>query len=369
VPNEPELPEPPMGRLDSRRFEKGRNFTNKIWNAARFVLSSCDDTPLPPAEALEKSLRAEDRWILSRLNRAAARMNEAFDAFDFAKAAQTFYAFFWDEFCAWTIELSKPRLRPENTAEDRAAARAVLLYVLDRSLRLLHPLCPFITEALWDELGKHAPDFAARNLNRAAADAVCAWATVPDSNPSALPEREPVKPLLAESPWPQVEENLFTPELEERYRAIFEAVRAVRNIRQKNGIAPKTLLRVLIRTADENVRKHLDCGRGILTLMAGCAEPEIGPTVEKPKPAGVEALSGAEVYVALEGVVDLDKERTRLDKEIEKKRRYAEAIEKKLANENFAKNAPPHVVDAERDRLKEAKEQIVGLEAARAELA
>lgn len=367
-------------KISMKRFETGRNFANKLWNAARFVLGTIEpeakagagkgggEQTSTASAAIEAALRDEDRWILSRLNRTVAETGAALDEFDFDRALQTVYSFLWDEFCAWTIELCKPRLLPEADIADAAAARAVLLYVLDRALRLLHPFCPFITETLWEELNKQVPDFAARNLGRDTADSVCGFVPADGTAVEELPPRPGGEKLLARSPWPRVETERFAPELEVRFKAVFDAVRAVRNLRQKNGISPKTVLRVLIRTTDEKTRQRLESGRHILALTAGCEPPEIGPDVVKPKPAGVEALAGAELYVALEGAVDLEKERARLDRELEKKRKYVESIERKLANEKFAAKAPARVVEAERARLAEAKEQMAGLSAAREEL-
>ena len=161
VPNEKPLPEPApaMGPLDSPRFEKGRNFANKVWNASRFVMTSIDAVavpPLPLGERGELQFRAEDKWILSRLNTTIQAQTQALNAFELSKATNALYDFFWNEFCAWYIELAKPRMAPGADAADSRAASAVLLHVLDRSLRLLHPFCPFVSEALWTELNKRA---------------------------------------------------------------------------------------------------------------------------------------------------------------------------------------------------------------------
>ncbi|MCZ7644569.1 MAG: class I tRNA ligase family protein [Planctomycetota bacterium] len=340
-----------MGALDSKRFEKGRNFSNKVWNATRFVLTSLDPQLKYDASSIEARLADQDRWILSRLNAAAAALTESLERFEFSKATNALYAFFWDEFCAWTIELSKPRLAPANDPADRAAAQAVLLHVLDRSLRLLHPFCPFLSEALWAELAKAAPSAAARSLGHA-------------SGPSFAETPE----LLARAPWPAGDAARRDPELEAQFASLFEAVRAVRNIRQKNGIGPKEPLRVSIRTKDDATARRFEAQRHVLERMAQIAPPAIGPAAEKPKPAGTEVLEGAELYVALAGLIDPEKERARLAKEIERTRKAVAQGRGKLANEKFVKNAPPETVDAERARLAEYEAKAASLEAALKEL-
>jgi valyl-tRNA synthetase len=364
VPNATSAPaaEPPMGPLDSKRFEKGRNFSNKVWNAGRFVLTGIDanfqQAIQNPAE-IEKHLRDEDKWILSRLNRAIQDTTTALDNFEFSKATNALYAFFWDEFCAWTIELSKPRLAPDADPKDRAAAQAVLVYALDRSLRLLHPFCPFISEVLWAELAKVAPTPESRNLGYPPMDDLRSG-------------RPFVGPLIAGSCWPRADIGMLKPDVEAQFGAVFEAVRAVRNIRQKNGIQPKERLKVRIKTAATDAgtaaSKNLASQKHILQRMAGIETPEIGPEIAKPKPAGTEMLQGAELYVDLAGLIDPEKEKARLDKEITFVNNAVQQGQNKLADEKFAKNAPADKVEAERARLAEYQTKLAGLQAARKEL-
>ncbi|MCK6472752.1 MAG: valine--tRNA ligase [Planctomycetes bacterium] len=354
VPNEPEQPAPKMGTLDSKRFEKGRNFANKVWNASRFVIAGIDAATaasITDAAAIEKALRDEDRWILSRLNRAVAGVTEALSAYQFNKASNALYAFFWDEFCAWTIELSKPRLAAGANADDKRAAAAVLLHVLDRSLRLLHPFCPFLSEALWAELGALAPKSEQRNLGRPAAA----------GEASARPE---TGALLAASRWPSADQKHVDSEIEAQFESLFEAVRAVRNIRQKNGIALRDKLKVSIRTSDDDTRRRLDAQRHVLEQMACLEPPQIGADAPKPKPAGAEVLKGAELYVSLAGLIDPEKERARLAKEIERAQNAVSQSEKKLSNDSFVKNAPPDKVEAERARMQEYRDKVASLQQA-----
>ena len=361
VPNEEPLPSPPApppGHLDSKRFEKGRNFANKVWNAARFVLLSVDaaDVQRVEGQALAAALRDEDRWILSRLNHTIRDVTEHLEGFEFSKAMGALYSFFWDDFCAWTIELSKPRLAAPHGTPDRIAAQAVLLHVLDRSLRLLHPSCPFLTEVLWGELGKLAPPGPPRNLG---------LPEVPRAGGGAAAGGE----LLATALWPATDEALISAALEAQFDALFEAVRAVRNIRQKNGLPPKARLRVSVKTSDEQVAGRLKAEQHVLMQMACIEPPEIGPDAPKPRPAGHEALRGADLYVALAGLIDLDKEKARLEKEIARAQQAVAQSEKKLGDQRFLQGAPPDTVRAERARLEEYQEKVAKLKEALEELA
>jgi len=355
VPNEPPLPEPAprMGALDSKRFEKGRNFTNKVWNAARFVLASSDAETckrLDDHAAIEQGLRDEDRWILSRLNQTVSEVTQSLDHFEFSRATNALYTFFWDDFCAWTIELSKARLLGHDL-NDRATAAAVLIHVLDRVLRLLHPFCPFISEVLWSELAKIAPSPTSRNLGAPPSD---------DLNKG----RPYAGALLAGSCWPDVQFDRLNPEVEAQFASLFEAVRAVRNIRQKNGIQPKEKLQVFIKTADDATTKLFQAQQYILVQMANILPPEIGTAAPKPKPAGTEVLKNAELYVSLAGLLDSDKEKARLEKEIERASNAVRQSEAKLSNDSFVQHAPPDKVAGEKSRLAEYQAKVASLKAA-----
>jgi valyl-tRNA synthetase len=370
VPNEPPLPEPQMGPLDIPRFEKGRNFSNKVWNASRYVLTSLDalaaagGTRELSFDELRKHFRDEDRWILSRLNSTVQSMQAALDEFEFSKAAGTLYDFFWNEFCSWYIELSKPRLTKDSKPEDSSAAQAVLLYTLDRSLRLLHPFCPFLTEALWAELQTRAT-LAQRNLGRAEY-----------KEGSARQDQG----MLITAAWPQAEKELIDPACESQFASLFESVIAVRAVRQELvDNAPKERkkevaaalakpLKVVVRTTDKDLAARLKSQAHVLENMADTEPPTIGDaSIAAPKPSSATAIRGGTVYVALTpDMVEIEK--LRLAKEIGKIEQYIPRIEGKLKNENFVKNAPAELVEEERQRLKEQEDRLKLLRSALAEL-
>jgi valyl-tRNA synthetase len=362
VPNEEALPEPKMGALDSPRFEKGRNFSNKIWNAARFVLTSIPTYTPMSHEDLTKNLRDEDRWIISRVNTAARDMTATLDEFQFNKAAAVAYQFFWDEYCSWYIELTKARLAEGGATA--AAARAVLLYGLDRSLRMLHPICPFITESLWTELNQRAGNAGERDLERI--------------EYAGKPERQDSRQLITAA-WPVAESKLIDPVLEGQFASLFDAVVATRAIRQKLiDYSPKdrkkevaaTLSKpftVSIRAGDAGLAERLKGQAHVIMQMANTLKPEIGVDIAPPKPSSATAIKGGTIFVAL-GTDLLEVEKLRLSGEIQQIRQYIPKVEGKLKNENFVKNAPPELVAEERQRLAEAESRLKSLEAALSEL-
>jgi valyl-tRNA synthetase len=366
VPNENPLPDIEMGPLDSQRFEKGRNFSNKVWNASRYVLTNIDalgGVPKLDAAEVEKNLRDEDRWIISRLNSTIKTVTEALDSFEFSRSIGTLYDFFWNEFCSWYIELSKPRLAPGAAAEERQTAQAVLLYTLDRSLRLLHPFCPYVSEALWSELTMRA-DAAQRNLGRAAA--------ISESSANG-------GGLLITTQWPQAEAGFIDPEREGHFSSLFESVVAVRAVRQELiDNSPKEKKKevsallsapfdVVIRATDEALATRLRAQAHVLAQMANTKTPKIEKDALPPKPASATAIRGGTVYVALTQDL-LEVEKLRLQKEIAKIEQYIPRVEGKLKNENFVKNAPPELVNEERQRLQDAQDKLGSLKAALAAL-
>jgi valyl-tRNA synthetase len=304
--------------------------------------------------------RDEDRWVLSRLNSTVGAVTALLEAFEFSKAINTLYDFFWNEFCSWYIELSKPRLTLAAEPADRAAAQAVLLHVLDRCLRLLHPFCPYVSEALWAELLQRASP-AARNLGRA--------------EYAGAPARQDRSSLLAVAAWPQTEQEFVNAELEAQFASLFEAVVAVRAVRQelidsspkeKKKEVSATLaapFKVVISTGSEALATRLQGQAHILMQMANIEAPAIGIAASPPKPASATAIHGGTIYLALTpGLVDVEK--LRLGKEIRNLEQYIPKMEGKLRNENFARNAPPELVAEEKAKLQEAQAKLANLKVA-----
>jgi valyl-tRNA synthetase len=303
-------------------FAPGRNFANKLWNAGRFALMNVGDGAVAPLEEVQGSLEFSDRWILSRLSRAAGEVTTALERFRLNDAALAGYGFFWGEFADWYLEMVKPRLRGEAGEESAAAARATLVAVLDQTLRLLHPIMPFITETVWQRLPRRTDPSATIMLAR----------------------------------WPEAMPAWADDAVESRAAALQELVGAVRNIRAEYGIQPGQRLRVRIAgdgalldgLAGEGERILRDLAR-LEEVARGRAEGAIG--------ASAVLRSGLELFIPLEGVIDLDRERARLRDEISRADGILESARARLGNEKFTSRAPADVVQREREKVTSLEEQ------------
>jgi valyl-tRNA synthetase len=297
-------------RLSKQKVEMARNFVTKLWNAARYAADKIAGAP----EGGEATAD-EDCWILSRLSTTTARVTDALDRYEFGEAAQLLYSFVWDDFCDWYIELSKRRA-------DEPAARRTLAAVLDRTLRLMHPFTPFVTEEIWQKLGRPQP--------------------------------------LMTASWP--EPGPRDQGLERRMELVFEAVRAVREVRNRNSIPPKTALSGILSAKDEATAALLRAGADIVRSQANVDELSIGVGLAKPKFSGTAAGTAFAVYVPLEGKIDRKAEEERTRKELEKARGQAAQSEKQLANEEFRKRKP-ELAETVRENLEAARAKIAELEA------
>ena len=289
--------------------EGARRFANKLWNATRFVLLTVADTTpgagLPPGGLLAM----EDRWVLSRLERTRAEVDAAFAAYDLARAAQALYHFIWDDYCDWYLELAKLR--------DDDAARRVLVHVLDVVLRLLHPIAPFVTEEIW------------RTLHRAGEQDTIMRASWPAEDPARRDE-----------------------EAEEHMGALVEAVTGLRRFRADHGLPPAA--RIDVRAVVDAARRPvLEAGLEGVRRLAGVASWTFDATAAADGPVGKVVITGAELLVPLAGVLDLDEERDRLERELAKARAEVQRARSKLANDGFVAKAPERVVQAERDKVEE----------------
>jgi valyl-tRNA synthetase len=300
-------------------FHVGRNFGNKIWNAARLAMPHLEDEvdPMPERGRLELS----DRWILSRLSSAIREVTHGLERFRLHEAAAELYRFFWSELCDWYLELLKPRLYNEANPEARAVARSVLREVLDTSLRLLHPIMPFITEELWLRLP-----------NRAGAS-------------------------IMVSAWPEPRPDWSDPQAEAQLDVLRELLGAVRNIRSEYNVAHGRQIEVRILAADDALRGAIAAEGEATVKLAGISSVSFdGET------GGAEAMAvlstGAEVHVPLEGLIDLARERARLEKQAAELEAVVERSRKRLGSADFVKKAPEHVVEQARQKLQGLEEQL-----------
>jgi valyl-tRNA synthetase len=360
-------PELLTAKQGSDRFEIGRNFANKMWNATRFILMNLDGyTPGPisrDAESSERSaaieeLPIEDRWILSRLATTTKAITEALEGFHFNKVSAALYDFIWSEFCDWYIEMSKGRLAskrrqsPESSLATPAANAAgspdsvqrVLVGVLDGILRLVQPVMPFVAESLWQALNEaRGPE--------------CDW-----SESSLTPHPSPLTPppSVVIAPWPEYPAEWIDAGVEARFARMQELVRGVREVRNRYQVDDKTRLDVSVK-ASEAIAKDFTELAAFIGPLAGIANFTAGPTVPKPKQSGSVVRPEFEAFVSLVGIVDPAAEAKRLEKQLGEKTKQLEGVKAKLANPNFTK-APAEVVQAQRDLAADLEKQIRAME-------
>ena len=304
--------------LNPNQIAGYRAFGNKLWNATRFALSRI------PAEAQVREsldaagLAAPERWILSRLSRVAAEVSEQLEVFRFDEACNRLYHFFWGDFCDWYIELAKPALSGESP---RPQAGDVLLTVLDRALRLLHPAMPFLTEELWQR----------------------------------LPGHEAIHPeTICLAPYPRREEGWEDATVEAGMDALFQVITRVRALRTEMGLAPKAKLDLHLNPADSGVGRLLQEQAPLLKFLARVETVTIGPA---PEGARRDLMAGVEIGVVVEKTEMSAEERGKLEKELEKLTTEIGRAGDRLSNADFLAKAPAHVVEGGKAKLAEMRER------------
>lgn len=320
-------------KLSPTRFEMGRNFINKMWNASRFVLIRLDAIEIGSGALDEAKLSMADRWILSRLGAVTEDAGRQLESFRFHDYAKTLYEFAWGDFCDWYVELIKPSLN-QGGPEAETTAR-VLAWVLDNILRLLHPVAPFFSEEVWRLLSEVAP---ARGLG------------VP----------EPAAPMLVRAAWPDAAAagHRRDAAVERDMAMAMDVIRAVRNIRAKFNLPPKAGLPVQVSAADEETAASLAPLAGMIRNQAGVEDLDIGVKLEKPRQAASEVLPGMQVYAPLAALMNVDVEMKRIEKELARKCAGRDGLNVKLHNLDFLDKAPAEVVEREKARRDELDRQI-----------
>ncbi|MGN0080160.1 MAG: valine--tRNA ligase [Eggerthellaceae bacterium] len=314
-------------RFDEKKLESSRNFANKIRNAARFVMMNLDgyDQGAPDPTTLA------DRWIFSRLAGLVARVDAAFDEFEFSEITRDLYNFFWNEFCNWYIEFSKGRLQGED-AEDRLRCQRNLVFVLDQALRLLHPIMPFVTEEIYQDLP------VAKETD-----------------------------YLINAHWPDADElsRYIDEEAERTITMVTDTVSAVQASRSRYGISPKQTMKVAVKCASAEEAQLIEAQRNLVVSMGNLESLLVGVDVEKPAESSVTLASGLEIFVILTGLVDFDAERARLKKELKGLEGDVAKFSKKLSNPGFLAKAAPEIIEKDRakltdlsDKLERVKEQL-----------
>jgi valyl-tRNA synthetase len=327
----------PRGAVVSERFETARNFCNKLWNASRFVLINLEG--YEPAPVGDDELAFEDRWLLSRLATVSGQVTEAFEGYRFAEACRTLYDFAWDEFCSFYVEMAKARFQDDQAAP---VVRRVLAHALDQLLRLLHPVIPFITEGVWELLAQAAP---VRGL------------------------AEPAEPSgsIMTADWPQPESAHRNPLIEQQFALFQQVLGALREIRSRQGIGPRESIEFSVRCTDEVVAL-LEPMETYFASMAGASSIGWGPDVAVPENNATVRVQGAEVFVDLKDLIDVDAEVERNEKLRMRLVGQIEGKQKKLGNQQFVDRAPADIVERERESLARLEKELVAVEEALARL-
>ena len=291
-------------RFRSENVEASRNFANKIWNASRFLLMNLQgeqDLGLPV------ELNRHDRWILDSFNAAVERTTALLDKYELGEAARVVYDFFWNDFCDWYIELSKIPLYSDNKAE-KTRTKGVLSYVLEGTLRLLHPFMPFISEEIWQQLSR----------------------------------KEGM--ALIKAPWPEYTQELIDKEARKEMNLVRGVIRAIRNLRSEIGLSPGKKSPIVLRTPEKFL--SLFTSEEIFIEKLAWSEPVtiIKNTEEKPSRSLIALVDEVEIYLPLEGVVDLAQEILRLEKELREIEKDMHKTQAKLNNQSFLQRAPAEVV-------------------------
>jgi len=321
--------------LDPRRLESARNFANKIWNAARFVISNIQ-SPMPDEEAEldARDWELPDLWITSRLHRLIGEVTELFDAYQYGEAGRRINDFLWSEFCDWYIEACKIRLYGDDAAA-RAVAQERLVSVLEQGLRLLHPYMPFVTEEIWQHLKA-----AWRGGER--------WGEA-----------------LMMAPWPEADASRLSGQAEVDMELLMDLIRQIRNARAEFDVTPGKPIPAIVAAGDKLTM--LEAQRDLLAFLARLDEQALALAADlEEKPQKAVALVGAEgveVYLPLAGLVDLEQEIARLQRALQETEEEIERAQGMLANQNFVSKAPEPVVQRQRERLAEQQERRQRLEA------
>ncbi|MFQ6608372.1 MAG: valine--tRNA ligase [Fidelibacterota bacterium] len=305
--------------FSDERIEVGRNFMNKLWNASRFVLMSAHGTDALMLDELSRDrLEIADRWILSRLNRTISHVDRLFAAYRFNDIAKRIYDFTWSDFCDWYVEIIKSRLYAQDDLRKQIAF-SVAVYVLKTIVKLLHPFAPFITEELWQKFEAVSP---------------------------ALKEGND----LIVSSWPRLDDIWLDEDAEEELSNIQKLVSGIRTIRSELGVAPASKANVLIRTSDGEA-KFIASHQNIIRNLAKVENLVFGTDLDRPPHSATVVVGQMELFIPLEGLIDLDKERQRLSREIEGLQIRLDKVKAKLKNENFVNKAPAMVVEKEKKKL------------------
>lgn len=310
-------------RYSNEKVEAVWNFANKIWNASRFALMNMNGLKYEEIDLSgEKSI--PDRWILTRLNETIDKVTRLAEKYEFGEVGRALYNFIWDDFCDWYIEMAKLPLYGDDE-EAKLTTRSILAYVLDMTMRLLHPFMPFITEEIWQHL--------------------------PHEGES-----------ITVSKWPEVREELSDYEAVKAMNLLKDVIHAVRNIRAETNTPLSKKVPMIIKASNEDAMTILKENVHYIERFCNPDALTIDTDATPPEKAMSAVVTGAEIYLPLAGLINKEEEIARLEKELDKLNQEVERVQKKLSNPNFVEKAPEHIVDKEREKEKEYLEKRAAVE-------
>ena len=307
--------------FSEKLLEMGSTFANKVWNASRFVLSNLEDFDIKTS-VVDLEFKLEDRWILSKLQKAVKIMNENMDKYELDSAAKVAYEFFRGDFCDWYVEIAKTRVYGETEKVDKLTAQWVLRHVIDSGLKMLHPFMPFITEEIWQELDIDEETIMLSNF-------------------------------------PVEDKELLNDESEREFDYLKEIVTAIRNIRGEANVSPAKKIEVIFKVGDNLEKEILNNNSKILDKLANVEKYDFTPNVEIPKLIGFRLVETTGIYVPLADLIDKEKEIEKLEKDIEKAEKELDRVLSKLSNEAFVSKAPQEVIQKENAIKKELENKII----------
>jgi len=307
--------------LSESKFELGRNFANKLWNASRFILMN-----LKPEEVglgfsgffKDSKLSLPERWILSRFYSTLDYVEKCLDAYKFNEAANAIYEFLWHEFCDWYIEIAKLDIGSKNS-------QMILYKVLEKSLRMLHPFMPFITEEIWQKLPH---------------------------------EKEVLGDSIMIQAWPHIQKQIISKEAEDDMAILIELVSSIRNMRSVWNVEPQKAIEAIINVHDKEKEAFIGENSDFMKRLGRISELEVG-RIAKPKSSAVSIVRAFEVYLPLEGLIDFEKEKARLAKEEKRMEQEIRSLKTRLGDESFLSKAPKEVVENQRKHKEEVEAQLV----------
>ncbi|WP_151736665.1 valine--tRNA ligase [Paenibacillus tengchongensis] len=296
-------------RFRLEKVEQARNFANKIWNASRFALMNLEGVSFADID-ISGELSTADRWILHRLNETSRDITRLIDAYEYGETGRLLYNFIWDDLCDWYIEFAKLSLYGEN-ASAKAKTQSVLAYVLDRTLRLIHPFMPFITEEIWQHLPHEGKTI-----------------------------------MLAE--WPKYDAALENPQAVKEMNLLMDTIRAVRNIRAEVNVPMSKKVELIVKASDEETLRIIERNGNYIARFCNTSAFEAGLDPQTPDKVMSAVVTGAELLLPLSGLIDIEQEILRLEKEVQTLNSEVERVAKKLSNEGFVAKAPAKVIEEER---------------------